>query len=156
MQKDLIIVGIDPGKKGAVAFLPLEGQAAVFDMPEDEYDLVDIFNSFKRKIYRVVIEKQQPFPKQGLSSTFNLARHYGIILGILKTLEIAYEEIPPQKWQKSILGNGRKTRNQSKKASLLKARALFPTVDLANKHGRSDALLIAEYGRRLYFGSVNK
>jgi len=153
-KTDKIILGIDPGQQGAIAFLPVsDGHPVVIDMPRSEYDLLDVLNPFAGKIYRCFIEKQQPFPKQGLRSTFSLARHYGIILGILFSLRIPVEEIAPRLWQRSLLGNGKKTRGQSKKLSLEKAKLMFPNVDLGKKHGRSDALLIAEYGRRLLFGS---
>lgn len=148
MSKNLI-VGIDPGSKGAVAFLDLQSEkATVMDMPRDEDALVDILGRFKDRIGLVAIERQQSFPKQGVRSTFSLARHYGILLGILKALKLPYEEVSPRQWQKRILGNGKRTREQSKRRSLERARALFPDVALDGKHGRSDALLIAEWARR--------
>ena len=96
----------------------------------------------------VFIEKQQAFPKQGVVSTFNLGIHYGTLLGILKTLKIPYEEIAPKKWQKAMLGSGRRTRKENKKLSLEKAKSLFPYLNIGKHDGKSDALLIAEYGRR--------
>jgi crossover junction endodeoxyribonuclease RuvC len=144
-----IVVGIDPGRKGAVAFLNTKTyEAHVYDMPEDERDLIPLFKTCLNEISLVAVERQQAFPRQGISSTFKLAKHYGTILGILKALGLSYEEVHPHRWQKRLLGNGKRKRKESKKLSLEKARALFPDVPIGRKHGRSDALLIAEWARR--------
>jgi len=146
------IVGIDPGKKGAIAFLAKDfSQAQVYPMPEFEEDLINLLAVNKDKILYVAIEKQQPFPEQGISSTFKLGKHYGILLGILKTLEIPFEEIPPQRWRKAILGSCKGKRKILKKLSLEKARNLFPEINIGKNDGKADALLLAEYARRTLF-----
>ena len=150
MSKKLI-VGIDPGKKGAIAFLDKDTfEAEVYSMPQFVLDLVDILKSKQENIFFVVIEKQQSFPKQGVKSIFNLGIHYGIILGILTTLQIPYEEISCHKWQKEMIG-GNKERGKTKKLSLKKAKALFPYLDIGKNHNKADALLIAEYARRFIY-----
>ena len=145
-----LIVGIDPGKKGAIAFIDIRTrEATVYDMPRGENEIIDLFVNHKDDIFFVAVEKQQPFPKQGVSSTFSLARHYGFIMGVIKTLGLSFEEIPPRKWQNNLFGCSKRTRNQSKVLSLSKARALFPSAKIGKRDGRSDALLIAEYARRM-------
>ena len=149
------IVGIDPGKRGAIAFVKEDfSMAQVYCMPKLDETLIDFLISRRQKILLVAIEKQQPFPKQGVKSMFSLGFNYGILIGILKTLQIPYEEIPPRRWQKEMLGNGRKKRGESKKLSLKKAKALFPYLaeNIGKHHGKSDALLIAEYARRYVLG----
>jgi len=96
------------------------------------------------------IEKQMLFPKR--KGNYKILVHYGTLIGIFKTLKIPYEEIPPQVWQKAMLGNGKRSRQKSKTLSLKRARALFPKADIGDNHGRSDALLIAEYVRRVRYG----
>lgn len=144
-----LVCGIDPGKRGGVAFVSLTGEGEVFDMPEHILGLVELLETRASRICRVFVEKQHPFPKQGAVSTGRLMRHYGEILGAVAALKLPLEEVPPVRWQKRMLGNGRKTRNQSKALSLQKAARLFPYLEIGKKHGRSDALLIAEYGRLL-------
>ena len=149
----MIAVGIDVGKKGGIAFINVKTlQAEVYKMPEDLTELIALFEKKKKQNTIIVgIEKQQPFPKQGVVSTFRLGVQYGIILGILKTLRISYEEIHPKKWQKEMLGSHKKkTRKEIKQLSLERAKALFPYLanEIGKHDGKSDALLIAEYMRR--------
>lgn len=144
------IVGIDPGKKGAIAFININSlKAQVYNMPSYIEELIKLFFPYKENILLVAIEKQQPFPKQGVKSIFNLGTHYGIILGMLTTLQIPYEEISCHKWQKEMIGSN-KERGKTKELSLKKAKALFPYLDIGKNHNKADALLIAEYTRRLF------
>jgi len=149
----MIAVGIDVGKKGGIAFIDVKTlQAEVYKMPEDFTELIALFEGKKKQNTIIVgIEKQQPFPKQGVCSTFRLGTQYGMILGILKALRISYEEIHPKRWQVAILGrHKKKTRKEIKQLSLEKAKALFPQLanEIGKHDGKSDALLIAEYIRR--------
>ena len=156
MSKKNYIVGIDPGKKGGIAFIEIESlNAQVYAMPKFEETLIEMLLLSRENILIVDIEKQQPFPKQGVVSTFKLGVHYGTLIGIFKSLKIPYEEIPPKRWQKVLLGNGKKKRKVSKELSLKKAKALFPQLanDIGKHDGKSDALLIAEYARRLIVGN---
>ena len=149
--------GIDPGKKGAIAFVSNDlSKVLVFPMPELEKDLIPLLSPLKKEIVCISVEKQQPFPEQGISSTFKLARHYGIILGILKTLNIPHEEVPPQKWKKFILGNCKGKRKLLKKLALEKASSLFPSVKLGKHDGKADALLLALYTLKTYTGESKK
>jgi len=149
----MIVAGIDVGKKGGIAFIDIKTlQAEVYKMFEDFTELIALFERKKKEDTIVVgVEKQQPFPKQGVVSTFRLGVQYGMILGILKALKISYEEIHPKKWQKEMLGSHKKkTRKEIKQLSLEKAKALFPQLanEIGRCDGKSDALLIAEYMRR--------
>jgi hypothetical protein len=147
----MLICGIDPGKTGGVAFVSLQGSdAEVFDMPALP-DLVSILKERQSSILRVFIEKQQVFKGQGIVSSGNLMKHYGEILGVLTALSIPFEEIPPKRWQAVIHGgkHSKKSRKEKKQASIQKAKQMFPELEIGKKDGRAEALLIAEYGRRL-------
>jgi len=148
----MLISGIDIGKKGAIAFINSKTlRAEVYAMPNDFSEVISLFEKkLQENILITLVEKQQAFPKQGVVSTFKLGVQYGTILGILKTLRIPYEEITAKKWQKVMLGNyGKKTRKEIKQLSLEKAKSLFPYLDIGKHDGKADALLIAEYGRRV-------
>ncbi len=148
-----LIVGIDPGKKGGVGIISLSftdsPYAEVFPMP-DTFTLAELLSERKGEIYRCFVERQQVFPKQGVVSQGRLMKHYGEILGVLVALGIPFEEVSPPKWQKEIHGaaHRKKTRKEKKKASIQKAKQLFPFLKIKND-GEAEALLIAEYGRRL-------
>ena len=47
MSKSLII-GIDPGKSGGLAFIPISGAVWTVKMPETERDLLDCLTEAKR------------------------------------------------------------------------------------------------------------
>lgn len=143
------IVGIDPGKKGGVAFISTDlASVEVFPM-QDTTTLADLFRERRDEIYRCFVEKQQVFPKQGAVSSGNLMKHYGEILGILTALQIPFEEVPPKRWQAFIHGakHKKRPRKEKKKMSIAKAKQMFPGVSFKGD-GEAEALLIAEYGRK--------
>lgn len=136
------VLGCDPGKTGALAQVG-PGEALVIDMPENVADLADWMEKYNSPCY---IEKQQAMPKQGVSSTFTTGFGYGQLIGILAALRIPYHEVSPAVWKRAMGLQGK-----DKSASRALARSLFPTAELhrVKDHGRAEALLIAEYGRRL-------
>lgn len=160
------IVGIDPGKKGAVVTIT-RSQGSIIDMwamEEDKQGLVlhleKLLLGVQEKGHlHVFLEKAQAMPKNGAVSMFNYGTGYGIIQGILLALKIPHTLVPPGLWTKQlhagIMGS------LPKKKSLEAARRLFPEVDLKDPcsprskvphEGIVDALLIAEYGRRHSYG----
>jgi hypothetical protein len=148
----MIIIGIDPGKTGAVAFLWDSGAVDVFDMPAGPAGLsaaLDIDDQHLSPSPRFVayVEQQQAMPKQGVSSTFKIGQSYGEILGVCGALGIRVVTVTPVKW-KMVMG----LRGKDKEASRALAMRLFPQIagELQRKkdHGRAEALLIAEWGRR--------
>jgi len=157
-----IIIGIDNGVSGAIACIT-EKTVDVNPMPiffvkkkkgkKRVYDVQEIVRVLKKaKATHVFIEEARSMPKQGVVSTFNTGRGYGLIEGIVAALEYPYTIVVPRVWQKILL-NG--VGGDTKSASVIVAKRLFPKVSLlATKRcrkendGLSDALLIAEYGRR--------
>ena len=144
-----IYIGIDPGQTGAVAILGGKdsNELAVFDY-DDPVGLSTLQNCAMSGGAFAMLEKVGSFPGQGVSSTFKFGANFGEWQGIIKALQIPFELITPQKWQKSIFDSMPK--GDRKTMSLDLARRLFPGADLRLKkhHGRADALLIAEYLRR--------
>lgn len=169
-------IGIDVGLSGALAFVDQGVQIAdekyvsqdsvaayrSFDMPIvkvrtrrfiDEQKLIYILKLMSIRDSMVFLEQQQPFSKQGVTSTFHLGRQYGFIRGVVQTLGLRMQDVRPKDWQReyNIVGN-------TKGQSYLKASALFPNASLVTPRGRiidgrSDALLISEFARRKYAGA---
>lgn len=151
-----LVVGIDPGKRGAIAFINHEIlEAEVYSISDFNF-FVMLLKSKLDEILIAGIEKQHSFPGQGVKSMFNLGFQYGMLIATLKILQIPFEEIPSQRWQKEMLGAGRKKKKEIKELSLQKAKNLFPKLALkiAKNHNFSDALLIAEYMRRNFKRSL--
>lgn len=151
-----MIIGIDPGLTGAIAFndqvfdLPVmakgkgasrvKGQintSALYALIEDHTN--DGFSRLKSKVY---LERVSSMPGQGVAGVFSLGDTYGCIRGVCSGMGIPIEIITPQSWKKHFkLG-------KDKEIVRAKAIELFPYAPLARKkdHNRAEALLIAKYG----------
>ena len=168
-MSDRIIIGIDPGVYGAVACLTPSGPF-VYDMPTYkkgkrphtcEATLAEkLVGAYRVKSYAFVESVHAGHGYGGVQS-FSFGESFGIIKGVLAALEIPYELVSPQKWKKAMA-----VPSGDKKNSVPIALRLFPTLTgqltskkkggdcscIKNLDGRADALLIAEYGRRLVAG----
>lgn len=147
-----MIVGIDPGLTGAIGVLSDGGQfIAVHDMPVKK--LIKKRNQLNASVLAkmlrdinpsvVFLEHVHPMPHDGSMQAFSFGCGYGIIQGVLETLEIPYSFSSPQKWKKTagLIG-------KDKDAARLLAQQLFSEASLTRKKdiGRADALLIAKFG----------
>ena len=96
-------------------------------------------------------------PGQGVTSMFSMGMGFGIWLGILAALRIPVTRVEPLRWKKEMGIAG----GAEKGASVVRALQLFPACrDLTRQykrggvmldtylHGRADALLISDWGRR--------
>lgn len=161
------VIGIDPGVGGAVAVIVESLEVEVYDTPvltvrkgkkggiRHEFDENAMAYLLQKLTYSfdcvAAIEKVHSMPDQGAASGFSFGEGFGIWRGILAALNIPRDYITPQRWKKVMLdGMGK-----DKDASRLRAKQLFPSVDLSlvKHHGRADALLIAEYRRRIEKGA---
>lgn len=139
-------IGIDPGMSGGIAALAgtLE---EVTKMPATDGDTVELLREYRETAANMgatmlcFVELVHSMPRQGVSSSFKFGRGYGALLGILAALQIPYELVTPQKWQKAMGCMTKGNKNVSKR----KAQALFPSIKVT--HAVADALLIARYGQ---------
>lgn len=144
------IIGIDPGKNGGVARIT-DGKPCVGKMPDTLQDLWWLMESIAREhppIYRdlqckAYIEAVHSSPQMGVKSAFTFGQVYGNLEMALTAAGIPFERVSPQKWQKSMGCLTKGDKNVSKR----KAQELFPSIKIT--HATADALLIAEYGRRI-------
>ncbi|MDY7038565.1 MAG: hypothetical protein SV375_20730 [Thermodesulfobacteriota bacterium] len=140
-------IGIDPGQTGAIGFV---SRAHYFVYDYQELKEAIYYLQFVRSMVKsVIIEKQWSPPKNRADK---LIENYGIWQGVLKATRLDYKKVAARTWQSAMLKNvpGSSTKDKSLKL----AKELFP--DLRHKlirkkdDGRADALLMAEYGRRLF------
>lgn len=160
----MLFLGIDPGASGAVALINGDAPATFWDTPvvhiksgkktKTEMDaaaaaalLSNIGRDYGDSVF-VTIEKVNSMPGQGVASMFSFGKNFGTWLGILAALKIPHQQVSPVSWKKSMMPD----MGKNKDASRVKAMQLFPISQrdlyLKKHHGRADALLIAEYGRR--------
>lgn len=167
-----MILGIDPGKTGAVSVY-VDGAWQIFDCPtatvrsgkslktqEDAGAMADLLSEQARcaKLdgaqVHAWIESVHSMPGQGVSSCFNFGRNFGTWLGILAALRIPHTTVTPQRWKATIMDGMTK----DKDAARIRAGQLFPylrtDLSLKKHHGRADAVLIGEYGRRILQGAT--
>jgi len=155
----MIIVGIDPGLKGAVAILNLENKMNwVFNIPihprgdikgKNEVNFRELYLhleplSLIHDDVRVYLESVHAMPGQGVTSMFSMGHTFGGIRGVIASLGFPVELISPQKWKKHF------GLNKDKELSRSLAIKHFPDMagDLKRKKDsdRAEALLIALYG----------
>lgn len=151
-----MIIGIDPGQTGALAFYDSGKIVAVFDIPVmarthgkgqqvDPYALATLIMSNRGHLGEAVLEQVSAMPGQGVSSTFNFGEAVGIIKGVLGALQIPVRMVTPQRWKKAAGLVGK-----DKDAARSVAIQLHPEVagQLTRKKdiGRADAICIARFG----------
>jgi hypothetical protein len=147
-----IYIGIDPGQTGAIAYIRgIPSIAEVFDF-ENSFECVTSLGLLSlEKEKKAMIEKAHAMPKQGVSSMFKFGTAYGRVIGWLEAQGIPFEFVTPAKWKKEIFDSMPKT--DQKSMSLDLARRLFPALGEKLKrkgdHNRAEALLLAEYCRRI-------
>lgn len=153
------IVGIDPGVCGAIALIDTDtNEAQVWDFPklEKEIDVMTLFGRMIDDITNggsvdlVVKELVHALPKQSTVAGFKFGVNCGVARSFAGALHARLEYVSPQRWKKYFNING-VDRPQLKELAVLKARNLFPKLAntlIKSKDGRSEALLLAEYGRR--------
>lgn len=174
------LIAIDPGASGGIATLT-NGVVEALAMPETPTDVYEMLagvvvkshNTNGGQPFRAYMEKVGGFTGgagQPGSAMFNFGRSVGIVEGILIGLQIPFELITPQRWQKSFqLGTRGTVRppagfvalEERKRIQKINADAkrdwknklkehaqrLFPHISVTLK--TADALLILEYARAL-------
>ncbi|MBP42652.1 MAG: hypothetical protein CL528_12805 [Aequorivita sp.] len=139
----MTVIGIDPGKSGAVAIWN-EGIDKVIKCPSTPKKMADIIKAetWSTKVV-VYIEKVWAFPTDARSSAFKFGTNYGMWLGILGALNIEPELVTPQTWQKHFS-------KKLPKEKLLRKKALYKIAMSYTEKKiylySADAVLIAVYG----------
>lgn len=133
------IIGIDPGASGAIA--TVQPMVEVWPMPATPHDLAALLRTFDPSTTRCYVENVHSMPGQGVASTFKFGREFGQVLGVLAAFDIPHTLVTPATWKRSM-GLIGKEKAESKRL----AQQLFGSV--ASSEGKSEALLIAEWGRR--------
>lgn len=156
----MIIIGIDPGLSGAIAFFDTTGGTLTLaDMPvvsvkrnnklKNEVSPAGLVDVIKTQViglttHKAFIERVGAMPGQGVSSVFSFGRSLGIVEGVVASFGISTTITPPQTWQKAVGVRGGKDGSRARAMELYPAYAnLFARK---KDDGRADAALIAWYG----------
>ena len=144
-------IGIDPGDQGGIAVLSADGSVVeVAKIPTTPMDVLDFLSKYKDDSY-CILARVGGLPGQGGSAMFNFGKGYGHLQMALLALGIPTNDVTPNKWEKSFqLGSsGKYGKTEWKNRLKAKAQQLFPSLGRKITLATCDALLIAEYGRRL-------
>lgn len=159
------VIGIDPGLKGGIAILqgsdlkrvektPIHSNKQKTYIKAGTYDydyekMVEILAEYKNEKPIAFLERVHSMPKQGVASTFNFGRGYGVWIGMLEAMHIPIALVSPRVWKPKMLSGLDQSNKQS---SCIRAKEFFPEADLKpgrmiNDHdGMAEAMLIAIYG----------
>lgn len=152
----MIILGIDPGKEGGMAWLDGSDSTCFSFKDKSEHEIAREFQKLSCSGAKAFLEHVHSAPMQGVKSTFSFGRGYGFLRGILVALEIPFEDVSPQLWERQmrVPARGKKTRAQHKQTLKRIAQQLYPKntdVDLTT----CDGLLIAHYGAMKIFNTLD-
>jgi len=155
-----LIVAVDPGFGGAIAFLRNGSELEIHDMPclelkrngkaKRDLNYTEIGRLFDcaHDADGLWVERVSSMPGQGISSAFAFGKSTGAIIGAAAAQFWRIHEIPPVTWKRAVglrAGDG-------KDASRALAIHYFPTYSalFARKkdEGRAEAALIAWYAFR--------
>jgi hypothetical protein len=174
---DKLIVGIDPGQTGAIAFMPVSRRLTpvIVDMPttaitrgdrkrtRHDYQalcryLDPLVDHLPRIDLVICLERGQPRPRDRGVTGFAIGVGYGLWHMHFAAFALPYEEAMPAVWKGhmglTIKGGG--DTEASKVLARNKATELFPRVAHyftgKTDHNRAEALLLAEWLRRRHNG----
>lgn len=143
-----VYIGIDPGASGAIAAHVTSLGGTFIHWNKNDATDTDLSMWLKMLIdgsteLFAIIEKVHSMPKQGVASSFKFGESAGFLRGLLVAHQIPFEYVTPQKWQQAMQCRSGGDKNVTKQA----AQRLFPTEKIT--HANADALLLAEYCRRM-------
>lgn len=156
----MIILAIDPGFTGALAFYNVATKGLeVLDMPvvtvktttrktRSEINVGVLAHMIRDRAPAVaVVEQVAARPGQGVVSMFRFGQTHGIILGVLGALNVPVNRVLPNTWRRAMRVP------QGKEAGLLRASEVFPHLSpvFSRKKdtGRADAALMAKFFEHL-------
>jgi crossover junction endodeoxyribonuclease RuvC len=161
-----MILGVDPGKSGAVALLDDTGALLdVADMPVigkiiSPHTLSGVLGSWaylndtlEQDVFAgraiAVIEDVHAMPKQGVTSVFSFGRALGVVEGVLGASGWSLRYVPPARWKKDLRLSSDKGESRRRAIELWPTKAeLFARV---KDDGRAEAALIGWW--HLTFGA---
>lgn len=147
-----VILGIDPGNKGCMAFLDKKMEILdLISLRTETRGVIDTnsLSKFRKLIVRwkpkeAWIEQVSYTTKDSSQSMFLLGKYYGIFMGLLSGLEIPLIEVPPNKWKQKLYVPANKDQSRAR------ASALMPLCASAwserKHHDIAEAAMIALYG----------
>lgn len=154
----MIYLGIDPGQDGGVSMIDNEKNIWYINKYDDISFSKLICDLHKNTIMNVYIEDVHAIRGAKANATFKFGFNTGKAHGIIAASGRTPNLVLPQVWKEEFnLNLGHEyDKDSKKKASIEKAKELFPNVNLVpykckvEHDGMAESLLIAEWGRRKF------
>lgn len=148
--------GVDPGVSGGLAMIHMNDMYTsvhAVRMPDTEREIFTVLSDWAQYNTDVAqhstvasIEFVRSSPQMGVASAFKFGWSYGGLRMALAAAGISFTEVTPAKWQGALGCRSGGDKNVTKK----RAQELFPHIKVT--HAIADALLLAEYTRRVSTG----
>ena len=143
-MREMCWIGCDPGVSGAVACVFESGRIAWQGNDVTYHDMAAWIRDLVANHYCfAIVENVHSMPKQGVASSFNFGKSFGVLIGLLTALDVPHEFVTPQAWQAVLKCRSGGDKNVTKAA----AQRLWPSMKIT--HRCADALLLAEFCRRV-------
>ena len=141
-----MIIGIDPGRSGAVAFWS-SGISKVVKCPSNSKEMADVIKSIDDKNVVAYVERVWARPSNATRAAFTFGVNYGEWLGILAALNIKTILVTPQTWMKYYKDKYKIKLPKDKKDRKNKLKSMAQEyTDKKVTLYNADAILIAVYG----------
>lgn len=152
-----MILGVDPGLSGALAFLG-GGELLIYDIPtlaierngkaKRQIDLTRLLGILlANSVEHCYLESVNAMPGQGVSSMFQMGRGFGQIEMAITACHYPVTYVSPMKWKKTM-GVPKDKDGARQRASQLMPQWAH-NWDRKKDDGRAEAALIALYGSKL-------
>jgi hypothetical protein len=152
------VLGVDPGGSGALALVMDSHLREVVDMPIflvkrgksakaelDTHNLVALLAQWRPDV--AYFEQVGGIPGQSASAAFNFGRIAGSCEALVKASGARFVFVTPAVWKKAMGVTGDKDEARSKATNLFPYAA--ESFRRVKDDGRAEAVLLAEYGRRI-------
>ena len=152
------VIGIDPGKTGAMVILYPDNSARAYQVPLIElkgkqqpawYTWFDLWSVPAQTVSPdlIVIENVAARPKQGVTSMFNFGQTLGFVKAIACSANSRIEHVTPSVW-KGKLGLLKSNKGASRELARQLIPSLTPELTRVKDDGVAEAALLAHYGRQ--------
>jgi len=157
----MIIVAIDPGLTGAIAFhdTDVPNRVAVFDMPviDGEVDVHGLFNIVTTWSPDIAwIEQVGPMPRDGVKQAWRFSGAYHSAKSVLALARISTRLVTPATWKRAMKVAGGPAGKEECRALATRLFPLNAAVFSRKKdQGRAEAALLALYASNITKGHTN-
>lgn len=160
-MSQLNVIGCDPGAKGSICLLQLDGnnpaKIEFIDNSDPVKDIYDVLSGiqFNIPIRMAMIEDVHSIYGMSAKSNFSFGKNVGIIETLLLLQDFGLDKVQPKVWQK-YAGVPTGTKGKAIKGVVGDiCSKLYPNADIRGPKGglmdgRTDALMIAHYCAHKY------